>query len=425
MVRSRLGSIDHAWLRMERPYNPMMVTGVMTFDEPIDVDRLRRTIEVRVRPFHRFGQRIRRRLGRRAVWEDDPTFTVERHIEHRMLPQPADRATLQREISELVSTHLPLDRPLWALHVLENPNDGRTVIVSRLHHCIADGFALMYVLLSFTDATPDAPTGGAAVTADAADIPSVVNAHAARDVAAIGGDVARLAALANQPKSVLRGELGQRKRAAWSAPIALDEVKAIARRLGGTVNDVLMAATAASFARYLRERGEDVSHFDLRMAVPVNLRKPETMKELGNYFGLVFLELPLGIDDPRARFEELKRRMDRLKRSPEALVLLTLMRVAGGGPRWLEDAIVTLLGVKTTGVLTNVPGPREPRYLAGRRIETIMFWVPASGHVGLGVSIFSYAGKVRLGLASDALRVPDPERVLEAFPRELEALASA
>ena len=146
------------------------------------------------------------------------------------------------------------------------------------------------------------------------------------------------------------------------------------------------------------------------------------MDELGNYFGLVFLELPLGVEDPRARFAELKRRMDRLKRSPEAGVLLKIMQLVGAAPRWLEDVVVRVLGAKTTAVLTNVPGPRAPRYLAGRQIRTLMFWVPQTGRVSLGISIFSYAGEVRLGLAADALSLPDPERVLEAFPAELEAL---
>ena len=271
----------------------------------------------------------------------------------------------------------------------------------------------MHVLLGLTAEDPDAPPDRVVPT----QLPPV-----RADVVAIGADLARLATLKDQPSSVLRGPLGQEKRAAWSAPLALSDVKAIARGLGGTVNDALMSATAGALARYLRERGEDPSGFELRAAVPVNLRSGARMDELGNYFGLVFLELPLGIDDPRARFEELKRRMDRLKRSPEAGVLLRIMQVVGAGPRWLEDLVVRVLGAKTTAVLTNVPGPRAPRYLAGRQIRTLMFWVPQTGRVSLGISIFSYAGEVRLGLAADALSVPDPERVLEAFPDELAAL---
>lgn len=157
VARMPLGSVDHAWLRMDRPDNPMVITGVLTFDEPVDVERLRTTIEARLEPFRRFAQRVRPRRFGRAVWEDDRSFRVERHVEHRLLPGPADRATLQREIAALVSSPLPFDRPLWALDLLENPRDGRTVLVARLHHCLADGFALMRVPLGFTDDAPDAP----------------------------------------------------------------------------------------------------------------------------------------------------------------------------------------------------------------------------------------------------------------------------
>jgi diacylglycerol O-acyltransferase len=419
MRTTRLESIDHAWLRMDRPHNPMMVTSVLTFDEPFDLDRLRSTIEERLDAYPRFRQRVKKRLARRAEWEDDPSFSLDRHLEHRMLPAPADRAGLQREIAALVSARLPLDRPLWSMTILENPNDGRTVIVARLHHAIADGFALMQVLLSLTDGVPDAEESLPHT------VPTSSRSDGRRRLLAIGGDLARLATLRDQPRSVLRGELGDKKRAAWSSAIPLEGVKDIAHELGGTVNDVLMTATAASLARYLSERGEDVSHFDLRVAVPVNLREPGAVRELGNYFGLVFLDLPLGAGDPRERFTLLKERMDRLKRSPEAGVVLALMRITGAGPRWLEELVVRVLGKKTTAVLTNVPGPREPRYLAGRRIQTIMFWAPETGSVGLSVSIFSYCGDVRLGVSGDALRIPDVERVLDAFPRELDALRAA
>lgn len=424
MARTPLGPIDHAWLRMERPDNPMMITGVLTFDEPLDIDRLRATIAERIRPFARLTQRIRARSFGRAEWEDVPSFRVEDHVHHRHLPPPADRGVLQREIAALVSTPLPFDRPLWQLDVLENPIDGRSVLVARLHHCVADGFALMNVLLGFTDAGPD----GATTEAPHSEPPRPARSPrpSARALlsgaTAVGADLARLAALRNQPASILRGQLGPRKRAAWSAPVPLAQVKAIGHAVGGTVNDVLMTVTAGALGRYLDARGESPRGFDLRTAVPVNLRTPGPIDELGNYFGLVFLELPIGIDDALARFHEVKRRMDRLKHSPEPAVLLAVMKITGAGPRWMEEIVVRVLGAKTTAVLTNVPGPREPRYMAGRRIRTIMFWVPQAGRVGLGISIFSYAGEVRLGIAGDARLVPDPERILELFPSELEAL---
>ncbi len=421
----RLSDVDRAWLRMEHPANLMMVTGVLTFDAPLDMDRLRETLEARLALFPRFRQRVE---GRR--WVDAEGFSIGDHLHHIPLPPPADRALLRRRIGALISTPLDPDGPLWRLTVLENP-DGRTVLVARIHHCIADGFALMFVLLGLTDAGPDAeprrtsseepPRRGSPLRRALQTLRRASGDALRARAVEVSGDLWRLLTLSSQPRTRLRGRLGPSKRAAWSAPVPLSEVKAIGRALGGTVNDVLMTAVAGAFRRYLIAHGEDPA--ELRCAVPVNLRRPSEMRRLGNHFGLVFVELPLQLATPGARFDALKRHMDRLKRSPEALVLWQVMRITGAAPRLFEDVVVRILGAKTSMVLTNVPGPREPRYLAGERIQTIMFWVPQAGRIGLGVSIFSYAGQVRLGLSVDARLVHDPERVLEAFESELEALA--
>jgi WS/DGAT/MGAT family acyltransferase len=327
--------------------------------------------------------------------------------------------------------------------VIENPHDGRTVLLCRLHHCLGDGFALMYVMLGLTDEHPDVPPerelevaesdpgGWRAALARARDAGRTLLDAARDDPGAVvrrGGDVmvdlARLALLSSQPKDTcLRGPLGRDKRAAWSAPVELEDVKTIGKALGGTVNDVLLAAVAGAMRRYLLDHGE--MGFDMRTAVPVNLRRTEAeLRRLGNHLGLVFLELPLHEPDARRRFAITKERMDRIKRSPEAFVLWGLMQVVGLSPRWVEELVVALLGSKTTTVVTNVPGPRQPRYLVGQRIDTIMFWVPQTGRVGFGLSIFSYAGRIRLGLAADEHLIPDPERVLDGFGAALEELAA-
>lgn len=423
---------------MERPDNLMVITGVLTFDEPLDLARLRALIDERLRYFPRFRQRVEG-----DHWQDDPAFTLSAHLEHEWLPLPADRETARRRIGEIMSTPLDRDRPLWRMHLLENPNDGRSILVCRLHHCLADGFALLHVMLSLTDDAADAPL--VRPLKEARSQPHLDLQRLAGDALALGrrvadtlrttplrdtgargaevaGDLWRLATLPSQPRSRLRGALGREKRAAWSKPIPLDAVRALAQVYGGTINDVLLSAVAGALRTYLTARGEDVRDFDLRTVIPFNLRGPNEHDVLGNRFGLVFLELPLGEPDPRRRVTRVRAAMARLKRSPEPLVLWRLIQLAGAGPAWLEAIIVRILGAKTTAVMTNVPGPRAPRYLAGHRIRTVMFWVPQSGRVGLGVSIFSYAGEVRLGVSADAGLVPDPEAILEAFEDELMAL---
>lgn len=438
-MEAPLSPADRAWLRMERPDNLMVITGVLAFDEPFDRTRLRSLIAERLRFFPRFRQTV---IHDR--WCDDLRFDLDAHLRFETLPEPADRAIVQRRIGQLLAEPLDPTRALWCMHVLENPHDGRTLLVARLHHCLADGFALLHVMLSLTDDRPDAPIERALTVARSQPIfawrrfvgdalglawrgVTSLRDTPAYDLALRGaelaGDLFHLATLPSQPSSILRGPLSREKRAAWSKPIPVEHVRAVAKRHDATVNDVLLAAVAGALRTYLIARGEDVRGFELRTVVPFNLRKPEELDELGNRFGLVFVDLPVGEGDPVARIRHVRDRMRKLKRSPEPFVLWRLVQLAGAGPLALEALVVRILGAKTTAVMTNVPGPREPRFLAGNRVRTIMFWVPQSGRVGIGVSIFSYAGEVRLGVSVDAALVPDPERVLEAFEAELASIA--
>ncbi|NOK38448.1 wax ester/triacylglycerol synthase family O-acyltransferase [Corallococcus exercitus] len=240
----------------------------------------------------------------------------------------------------------------------------------------------------------------------------------ARGAAALG----KLLVLPPDPRSPLRGPLGPRKVAAWSEPIALERVKAVGRTLGGTVNDVLLTAVTGALRRYLATR--DAPLEDVHALVPVNLRPLDVPvpRELGNHFGVVFLRLPVHLAEPRRRLREVAKRMEHLKRSPEAVVMSGLLELLGRTPAALERAAVDVMGTKASLVATNVPGPRQPVSLAGTRLAGLTFWVPQAGHVGLGISLFSYAGQVTVGVASDAARVPDPGALVSAFQQELDAL---
>ncbi len=451
----RMSSVDAAWLRMEEPANPMMITAVLWFEAPPDWERLKAVVRERmVERFPRFRQRVVMPEGLLAApsWEDDPAFELEAHLEHAVVPPPGDRAALEELVSQWMSTPLERSRPLWQLHMVEGFGGGGALL-ARLHHCLADGIALARVLLSLMDEsaeehfTPE-PTErrqpqpgwlklvrgartvvkgtravlkrGAELIAEPIQLGDLVRTGA-RGAATLG----RLAAMPPDPPTLFRGELGTAKRAAWSEPIALEEVKAIGRAMESTVNDVLLAALTGALRRYLVERGGEVE--DLRAIIPVNLRPLDEPipRELGNRFGLVFLELPVKEEEPRRRLRELKRRMDALKRSPEAAVTFGLMGIAGLVPTAVEKRLVETLGPRGTLVMTNVPGPRQPVYLAGTRLAGLMFWVPQAGKVGLGVSIFSYAGQVTVGVSVDAGIVPDPHWLVSAFRAELDTLAAS
>ena len=165
-----------------------------------------------------------------------------------------------------------------------------------------------------------------------------------------------------------------------------------------------------------------VNKLDLKVSVPVNIRKPGTELDLGNHFSLVFLSLPVYIEDPVLRLREVKRRMDKLKKGPDAYVGFGFLSALGKMPVDMARRMALLFANKASGVLTNVPGPREPLYFSGQKIRNLMFWVPRSGQAGLGISILSYAGMVTVGIAADANRMPDPEKLLEGFEEEFNEL---
>jgi WS/DGAT/MGAT family acyltransferase len=218
---------------------------------------------------------------------------------------------------------------------------------------------------------------------------------------------------------VFRGPCGVLKRAAWSESFPLDEVKAIGRRLGGTVNDVLLAAVSGALRRYLEDVGQPTDDVQINAMVPVSLRQPHEMGRLGNRFGLVILTLPVGTRDPVERLVIMKKRMNDIKNSPEALVAFAILNGIGLVPIVAEHIIEDFFVAKTSAVMTNVPGPRQPLYMAGSRLNNLMFWVPVYGNTGMGISIMSYAGNVMVGIMTDACVVSDPMTIAENFNAEL------
>ncbi len=459
-----LSNVDAAWLKMEDPTNLMMVTGVLTFPRPLDMAYLRALVESRLLQFDRFRQRAVRPVlpFAPAYWEPDPHFNISAHLHRVGLPHPRDKGALQRLVSDLMSTTLDFSKPLWQMHVVDGyspdgASDGGALIV-RLHHALADGMALVGVLLALTEMVPGAlpPVAAESDASEAAapgrltgweafqwrtatmvgkgmdvgrraiieGLESYLNSDRPRQLAEQGADYAhalsKLVLRAPDPPTPFRGRLGVAKRVAWSRPLPLSEVKAMRRVMGGTVNDLMTSAVTGGLRRYLEARGE--APVDFRAAVPVNLRGPNEMGALGNKFGLVFLDLPVSIVDQRRRLDAVRFRMEALKGSPEAPVSLDVLAAVGFSAQAVQDAVVRIIGTKATAVLTNVPGPPIPLYLAGQPIDSLMFWVPQSGRLGLGISILSYAGNAYVGVATDAGLVPEPDEIILGFYAEYDEL---
>src|SRR5512139_539569 len=224
----------------------------------------------------------------------------------------------------------------------------------------------------------------------------------------------------NDTVTSLKGQPSGSKVVAWNEPLPLDDVKAVSKALGCSINDVLLASVAGAIRAYLVDHGEDVTGCELRAMVPVNLRDPKKWKDLGNKFGLVPLLLPVGIENPIARVFEVQRRMTELKASYQAVLAMALLGVVGLAPRTLQKQTLDFLARKATAVMTNVPGPQQPLYMAGAQIRKIMVWVPQSGDIGVGVSILSYAGGVQFGLITDKKLCAEPQRIIDRFAPEFE-----
>jgi len=451
--REVMSRVDTAWLRMERPTNLMMITGVMMFDTPLSIEKFKKVIKQRFLAYPRFRQKaVDTPAG--AWWQDDEDFDLDWHIRLTGLPGKAGKKELERLTSNLASTPLDQTKPLWQFHLVEKYNGG-SALISRMHHCYADGIALVQVLLSLTDTTREAKKGSdldkAWLKSDGEKVKKRIGTvdramkmganlwekgldfyhdpSLATVIAKEGGEIARELAVAlslpDDPPTVLRGRLGVSKRVAWAEPLCLDEVKAIGRAYDCTVNDVLMASAAGALRSYMIDRGESVDGVTLRATVPVNLRPLEHAKKLGNHFGLVFLELPVGEENPVRRLEHVAENMRQLKSSRQAIVSFGLLAAMGLAPVGVQRTALELFSRKASAVATNVPGPPLPLYMAGCQITEQMFWVPQTGSIGIGISIMSYNNKVYFGLISDAKLLPDPDSVIQRFRPEFEKLLYA
>jgi diacylglycerol O-acyltransferase / wax synthase len=458
--RERMSSVDTAWLRMDRPSNLMVICGVLVLHERITLSRLKATIAERFLRFKRFQQRaVQTPAG--AYWETDPSFDLAAHVLRAKVPAHVGKVELEALVSRLVSTPLDHGRPLWQFHLIER-YEGGSAVVMRIHHCYADGIALIQVMLSMTDGDragklagpvpppprkreidPDDPlamllqpmagtfkfamkTGATLIEKSAAlwhDPAKVV--ELAGKGSALTAEIAKLAFMSEDSHTRFKGKPGIAKRVAWADRLPLAEVKAIGRALDCSVNDVLLSSVAGALRSYLERRGDDVAGVTVRALVPVNLRPPEKAWKLGNRFGLVFLDLPLGIENPVERVYAVRANMRALKGSYQPLLALGILAAMGAGPKMLQEQLLAALARNATAVMTNVPGPQQPLYLSAARLDSMMFWVPQSGDIGMGVSILSYDNAVQFGLVTDHKLCSDPDHVIERFAPEFEKLVLA
>jgi diacylglycerol O-acyltransferase len=457
----RMSRVDTAWLRMDNDVNLMMIVGVWLLQPGITYEALCERIQDKLLKYPRFHQKVVQDATG-ASWVDDDAFDIKRHVVRDKLAHKrgqTEREALQQRAGELANTALDHAHPLWQFSLVEH-YEGGSALIARIHHCIGDGIALISVMLSITDGGSDPPKHKPRQVADEADADWLSDAvlkpltqlatkaigmygggvaksmemlshpqeglmgsmDMARTAYKVLGDVAALALLPDDSPTRLKGKPEGHKLVAWSEPMPLDAVKAIGKGLNCSINDVLLACVAGAIGEYLREKGDDPSGQEIRAMVPVNLRPLDQAWKLGNRFGLAPLTLPIGISNPIERVYAVRARMNQLKGSYQPLLAFGVLAVAGLMIKPVQDAILGVFAKKTTAVMTNLPGPAVPLKLCGSTLRQTMFWVPASGDVGLGVSILSYGGGVQFGLIADRHLCPDPQHIIDRFEPEFQKL---
>jgi diacylglycerol O-acyltransferase / wax synthase len=457
----RLSALDRTFLDLEYPETHMHVAGVATFEAAplataaggIDIDRIRQYAASRMHLIPRYRQRIERiPIENHPVWVDDDRFNLDYHIRHTALPHPGDEEALKRLAGRIVSQQLDRGKPLWELWVVEGLDRGRFALISKSHHCMIDGIAgvdLMGVLMSpVPDAVIEqpppwkpepAPSRSQMLLEEAArrirtpfelgqnvlqamQHPTEAAENLAEQISAIGETLG--AGLSSASDSPFNQPIGPHRRFDWTV-IELDEVKQIKNRLGGTVNDVVLAIVAGAVGAFLTHRGytgEQIAALDFRAMVPVSLRSESEHGTLGNRIASWAASLPIAESDPRRRLEAVRAVTGDLKQSRKAMGAEVLARVS----EWTVPTLLSLAMRLATRArafnltVTNVPGPQLPLYFLGSKMHAAYPLGPLFQNQGLNIALLSYDGRLHWGLNADYDTIPDLKQLTAAIRTSFE-----
>jgi len=410
----RLSREDSARWHMATPKNPMVIGALLLFDERLALGALEEMVRDKLVPHRRFRQHVvEPQHGReRPFWRDDLSFEVREHVAKLNPPEVADAAALVRLVNDRMNAPLPPDRSPWSFELVDRATGGSALLV-RIHHCVADGRALVSLLADLAEGPDDGKARPSVVAR-----PSTVNRRG-RFIDRIAS-LFRLLTLSRDPVGLLRRPLGGHKQVAWSAPILLESVKSIARATGHRVADVLLAAAAGALDLYFRDHGQ--APRSVRALLPVAAPSHSTGDGLGNHYASVFVRLPIGATDPRTRLEVIARDMAAVRGGGMLRMMIGLLRLAGAVAPALERWAVSRGARRASLVVSSLAGPTAPTCLAGARLQTIVVWAPAAASVGLSLTLFGYAGALHLGVLADAAVIDRPEELVAGFQAAIDEL---
>jgi diacylglycerol O-acyltransferase / wax synthase len=455
----RLTALDSSFLHLERGAAHMHVASCMTFlgDAPTH-DELVAGVEARLHLVPRYRQRLATvPLDQgRPVWVDDPHFNARYHVRHTALPSPGGEPELKRLAGRVFSQRLDRSKPLWEIWLVEGLRGGRFALLSKTHHALVDGVSGVDISTVLFDAKPDpAPVAppdqpwiprpvpsSAELLADAVLERATVPGEMLRGVRAtlraprrVAGRVGRSlgalgafawAGISSAPPSPYNVEIGPHRRFEWVQG-DLDRFRAIKAALGGTVNDVVLTAVAGALGAHLRAHGHPTRELVLKAMVPVSVRADVERGALGNRVSAMYAPLPVGVVDPLARFELVRDAMRGLKESGQAVSAEVITRLGDfASPTIMSQAARLQARQRLFNVVvTNVPGPQHPLYLAGRQLEHIYPMVPLAAQQALGIALMSYDGRLDFGLNADYDALEDLDALAGLLGAAVEELTDA
>ncbi len=444
----RLSAMDTSFLILERPQSPLHVSATLIYeagplarpDGGIDMAAYRAATEAVLHRIPRYRQRL--------VWVDDPAFNLDYHLRHTSLPRPGTEEQLKALSARIMAQPLDHSKPLWEAWVVEGLEGGRFAVISKIHHCMVDGMAGKDLAQILHSTDPDerrrepapVPTARQLLTDEIGRYLSLPT-RATRGLRAARQELAELgeslgtrvqsirqmmSAMRDAPtKTGLNEPIGLHRRFDWR-DMPLDDVKAVRRKLGCTINDLVLATVTGAVRDFLTARGESTDGVDFRIAAPVSLRG-EGDSQMGNRVSQWFVQAPIDEADPLARVERIRAATEELKASRQALDADLIMNIA----EWTPTILLSLASRSASGsapynmMVTNVPGPQQPLYLLGARLQSLYSQVPIADATALGVAIVSYAGKLCWGFNADFESVPDLGAFADAIDASFREIARA
>ncbi len=435
MTGDRLTAQDASFLHIENASAHMHVASVMLFEgPPPPYDDLLEAIEHRLGLVPRYRQRLAFvPFGQgRPRWVDDPHLNLRYHLRSTALPSPGTERQLKDLAGRVFSQQLDRDKPLWEIWLVEGLEHDRFAMLAKTHHSLVDGISGVDIMSVLFDsaAEPAAPTArgdrwlprpvpsGAQLLAEALLERATMPAEVARTVrsvfrgprrmlfglrnAAVGVGAMAWSGLNPAPATPYNGTLGPHRRYTW-VRAELRDIKAIKDSLGGTVNDVVLATVAGGLGRHLRGRGHNTDGLELKAMIPVSVRSDVERGELGNRVAAMMAPLPVWCQEPLARLDIVREELKGLKSGGQAVGAQVLTDLTGFAPATIMDQAARLMSRQRffNLVVTNVPGPQFPLYMAGRRMIEAFPMVPLAAGQGLGVALLSYHGKINFGLVGD------------------------